>query len=129
SAGVYNLTITDQNNCTYQLGVLVNEPNAIVINFNVVDGTCQGGLGSVSAVVSGGAGGYSYAWSNGPTTANNPGLSAGTYTVTVTDANNCTAVASANVSQAGTLDVTASIADVACNGNNTGSVQTTVTGG
>ncbi len=129
SAGVYNLTITDQNNCTYQLGILINEPNAIVINFNVVDGTCQGGLGSVSAVVSGGAGGYSYAWSNGPTTAHNPGLSAGTYTVTVTDANNCTAEASANVSQAGTLDITASVANVACNGNNTGSVQTIVTGG
>jgi len=49
--------------------------------------------------VSGGTTGYTYAWSNGAITQNLTGVAAGTYNVTVTDANGCTAQASATVTE------------------------------
>ena len=54
---------------------------------------CFGGNATLTA-----SGGTSYVWSNGPTTAVNANVGAGTYTVTVTDANGCTATASETVS-------------------------------
>jgi gliding motility-associated-like protein len=127
SAGIYNLVITDQNSCQFQLGVNITQPLPVVINFNVVDGNCGGVTGSIAAVVSGGTPGYSYSWSNGaPNSPNNTNLSAGTYTVTVTDANSCTASASANISQAGNLDVQGNVTNVSCNGLGNGSISTSL---
>jgi hypothetical protein len=51
---------------------------------------CNGDAnGSASALVTGGGGFYTYSWDNGPTTAANPNLGAGTYIVTITDTNGC----------------------------------------
>src|SRR5690606_31263864 len=90
---------------------------------------CSGATGSIDASVSGGTGPYQYAWSHGPTTQDVVGLSAGTYTITVTDVNSCTFEATANVSQAGNLDVLATVDDATCNGLNTGRITTTVING
>jgi len=127
TAGIYNLVITDQNSCQFQLGVNITQPLPITVNFNVVDGNCGGVTGSISAVVSGGTPGYSYTWSNGaPNSPLNANLSAGTYTVTVTDANNCTGTATANISQSGNMDVQGNITNVSCNGLSDGAISTFV---
>lgn len=128
-AGLYSVTITDQSGCSYNLGVLIDEPSQLVLNFNTVDGTCQGGLGSSSAVVSGGTNPYTYLWSNNNTAATINNLVAGTYTVTVSDDNGCSLVGSTNVSQAGNLDITAVVVNAGCNGANTGSLTTSIVSG
>src|SRR5206468_5366504 len=86
--------------------------------------------GSVDLTVSGGTAPYTYAWSNGATTQDLTGLTAGTYNVTVTDANGCTATASATLIQpAAALTASTTQVNVQCFGNATGSVDLTVSGG
>ncbi|WP_428979179.1 DUF7507 domain-containing protein [Flavobacterium cupriresistens] len=87
--------------------------------------------GTVSVTASGGVSPYTYLWNTGATTAQVTGLDMGTYTVTVTDANGCTATASATVN-AGTclmLAATSGSTAVSCFGTNTGTVHVSVTGG
>lgn len=73
---------------------------------------------------------YSYLWSNGATATSVSGLAAGAYSVTVTDANGCTATGSATVTQPGPLSTaTSAVSNVACYGGSTGVVMTVPSGG
>ncbi|MBK8845179.1 MAG: hypothetical protein IPO27_00955 [Bacteroidetes bacterium] len=79
---------------------------------------------------SGGTTPYGYVWSNGSTIQNQTGLAAGTYTVTVTDANGCTATESQTVTQPTTVNaVVNSFTNIGCNGGTTGTISITTTGG
>ncbi|TAH41369.1 MAG: hypothetical protein EYC69_08780, partial [Bacteroidetes bacterium] len=95
SAGTYNYTVTDVNGCTGSTSVTINEPTAVIATCSVVsDASCFGSSdGEISVSGSGGVGPYTV--SGGPLT----GLSAGTYTYTVTDASNCTATCSSTIAQ------------------------------
>ncbi|NDE60515.1 MAG: hypothetical protein EB010_14090, partial [Acidimicrobiia bacterium] len=86
--------------------------------------------GSVNLTVTGGTAPYTYAWSNNTTQEDPTNLAAGTYTVTVTDANGCTAQTSVTITQpqAG-LTLSTTQVNVGCFGNSTGSVNLTATGG
>jgi hypothetical protein len=65
------------------------------LSFTASEPLCNGGSdGSVSATVTGGQSPYTYLWSDGQTTATATGLSAGTYSLTVTEANGCSATKS-----------------------------------
>jgi gliding motility-associated-like protein len=91
-AGTYTVTISDANNTTITASVTINEPTLLEItNLSKVDNQQYGGTnGSASATVSGGVAPYTYAWSlNSSTTATAINLAEGIYTLTVTDANNC----------------------------------------
>src|SRR5690606_10795159 len=77
----------------------------------------------------GGTTGYTYLWSNGQTTATAVGLVAGPYSVTITDNNDCEAVALVTISEAAAVTAVAStVEDVDCFGEATG-VMTVVPGG
>jgi hypothetical protein len=77
----------------------IYEPSSLMVSGNVTNASCPGATdGSISTTVTGGNPGYTYLWSTGATTANLSGIGAGTYFVTVTDANNCVATNSWNVS-------------------------------
>ena len=68
--------------------------------------TCNAGSdGATSSTVSGGTTPYTYAWTGGSTNATATGLSAGTYTLNVTDMNGCTATASAVITQPNVLAI------------------------
>jgi hypothetical protein len=98
STGNYTVTATDASGCTTVASATVSQPAAIQIIPTITPVDCNlGPNGAVTLAVSGGTGAYSYAWSNGATTKDLLAVPIGSYTVTVTDANNCTAVASANV--------------------------------
>lgn len=92
---------------------------------------CFGGNnGSATASASGGVTPYSYSWSNGATGATASGLTAGSYTVTVTDGNNDQAQASVTISQPTLLVASAAAtADADCNGGATGSASASASGG
>ena len=91
-AGSYNVLVTDQYGCSITLTAVIGPAAPIAIaSMDVIDETCLGsGDGSATVSVSGGTAPYIYTWSTGDTTASIIAGS-GTYTVSVTDLNNCTA--------------------------------------
>lgn len=91
--------------------------------------TCNGANnGSVQASASGG-GPFTYSWSNGQSTSNIQGLAAGTYSVTVANAQGCTATASTNVTAPAALNATVFKSDASCFGGANGTASATATGG
>ncbi|TAL58674.1 MAG: T9SS type A sorting domain-containing protein [Bacteroidetes bacterium] len=90
-AGTYTLAVADANGCTKTATVAIAQPAAISSSLTVVnESSCGATDGSASAGVSGGTLPYSYSWSNGQTNATATGLTSGTYTLVITDANGCT---------------------------------------
>ncbi|MEL6273886.1 MAG: SdrD B-like domain-containing protein, partial [Bacteroidota bacterium] len=130
SPGVYTVTVTEANGCKAIGSVTVSEPTPINLSVNVTDILCAGGaIGAIDLTVSGGTPAYSYLWSTGATTEDINNLAAGTYTVTVTDANNCSETISATVIEPSSIELTAEVTDVLCNGDSTGAVDLSVSGG
>jgi hypothetical protein len=132
AAGTYSVTVTDANGCTDSSSVTITEPNSIVAS-TVVDNnvSCNGSSdGEATASATGGTGTYTYAWSNSATTASITGLLAGTYSVTVTDANGCTDSASVIISEPSSLVAATTLdSNVSCNGNADGGATASATGG
>jgi len=132
SAGVYTVTVTDNNGCSVTSGVTLTQPAVLsvdtIINSNVI---CNGGNnGSIAANVVGGTGSYTYNWSNGATDFTATGLTAGCYSVTVNDANGCTAFSGACITQPTMLVVDTIInSNITCGGGNDGSITANVFGG
>ncbi len=91
--GRHTATVTDANGCMAQREVFLFEPPELTVELAPMRGTCGAGDGSVSSTVGGGTPIYAYAWSTGATTADLTGVGPGTYTLTVTDVNGCTATA------------------------------------
>lgn len=124
SAGTYSVTFADQNGCLFTYETTISEPNLLVATCSAEDALCNGDAnGSVSVSVTGGTEPYSYSWSNGNTDASQSGLVAGTYVVTVTDANGCTATCNATVGEPNILTAVVDVQDETlvngCNGSAT----------
>ncbi len=130
AAGTYTVTVTDANACTKTLSATITEASALVLTETHVSVLCNGAsTGSIDLTVSGGTGGYTYSWTGGATTQDRSGLAAGTYTVTVTDANACTKTLSQTLTEASLIVLTETHVNVLCNGGSTGSIDLTVSGG
>jgi hypothetical protein len=126
-AGSYTVTVTDGGGCTGTSSVTINSSTAVSATIlTTIPTSCGQNNGTVTATATGGTPNYTYAWSNGGTSATINGLAPGTYTVTVTDQGGCTAttVATISSSTAPTLSVT-SQTDVLCFGDSTGSATAT----
>lgn len=130
SAGTYTVTVTDGSNCSVSGSYTINEPPPITITFSSNPPGCGSPNGSITANPSGGTPGYSYLWSNGQVTQTISNLPSGTYTVTVTDINNCTGSASFQLNPAAAPVITpVAVNNVTCNGLNNGSIDISVSGG
>ena len=129
-AGYYCVTVTDQNNCGALECVNVGA-SAIDLSIAAVQINCFGGTnGSLTANASGGQPPYSYVWSNGQTGATISNLGAGQYSVTVADAAECVAVASATITQpASAVNVSLNVIQPVCLGSTNGTINSVVTGG
>ncbi|MBK9048897.1 MAG: SprB repeat-containing protein [Bacteroidetes bacterium] len=134
TAGTYSVTVTDANGCTDQTSGTITQP-AAALNSSATSSqqvSCFGGSnGAINLTVSGGTSPYTYLWSNGSSTQNISGLSSGTFTVTITDANGCQSNSSATVTQPVAALNATSTADqmVSCFGGSNGAISVVVTGG
>jgi len=95
--GTYVLTVTDNNGCTVNAGPFnvnfVAGPTINTTNVSIVDQSCNGTMGSISGLTTTGTI-VSYTWTNSGGSILNPsGLVQGSYSLTVTDNNGCTAIA------------------------------------
>ncbi|BAV06499.1 Por secretion system C-terminal sorting domain-containing protein [Filimonas lacunae] len=90
--GKYLAFVNDARGCYTQKQVALQSPNPIIITDSVVtQPLCYNyHTGAISYQVSGGQAPYQYTWSNGSTGQNITNLAKGNYTVTITDAQNCT---------------------------------------
>ena len=132
TAGTYTCTITDNIGCTATRTVTINQPATAINGTTVVTNVaCNGGAtGAINLTPTGGTGPYTYNWGGGITTEDRTGLTAGSYSVTITDANGCTGTVNATVTQPGAaISGTTVVTNVACNGGNTGAINLTPTGG
>jgi len=102
AAGTYTVTVTDAEGCETVCEVTITEPEEelacsveLISNVTFVNG--NDGEATVNAI--GGWGEYTYLWSNGQTSATASALVAGTYTVTVTDAEGCETVCEITITE------------------------------
>lgn len=130
-AGTYTVTATDSAGVSVSANVVITQPTQISIVFDTVDISCFGANdGSALAIASGGTGGFTYNWGASGTLNPNTNLGPGTYTVTATDANNCTAQASWTAIEPPQLTVLISTTtNVSCFGGNNGGATATANGG
>ncbi len=140
TAGTYTVSVTDANGsiggCAASTTITITQPAApVTLNTAQTNILCNGGnTGAINLTVAGGTSPYSYVWSNGATTEDLTTLIAGTYTVTVTDANGstggCTATATVTITQpSAPLSLTFTQTNVLCNGAVTGAINLTPAGG
>ncbi|MBL7901284.1 MAG: SprB repeat-containing protein, partial [Bacteroidia bacterium] len=107
TAGVHSFTVTDSNGCTAIVTKTITQVAPLNVSINSSNGTCNNSnLGSSTLIVTGGSAPYSYLWSNTATTSVINGLSAGTYTAWVTDANACTGSSTTSISVVACCNVT-----------------------
>lgn len=133
-AGVYTVTITDNNGCAATQNVTINEPQPLsIVLSNQQNVSCFGGNdGSLAILVSGGNAPYDYNWNNYsyPNSGNVNNMPVGVYLLTITDANGCTAVSQFAITSPTVLNTAInSVIDISCYGFNDGSMQTATTGG
>ncbi|MEM9259309.1 MAG: T9SS type B sorting domain-containing protein, partial [Bacteroidota bacterium] len=129
-AGVYSVEVTDTRGCILTRTFTVTQPDLLVANFAEEDVTCFGDVdGQIITTVTGGVPSYNYNWSNGMTTADIASLPAGTYDLTLTDANGCELIEAIEIEEPDPVIAAAASEDVVCFGDATGRIQITATGG
>jgi len=132
AAGTYTVTVTDNNDATATASVTITQPSLLILSPpTITNVSCNGGdNGSIQAGATGGVSPYTFNWSEGSTGATISNLTAGSYTVTVTDDNDCTKTATYTVTQP--EDITISLVDLnheTCEGEEDGSITISVMGG
>lgn len=135
AANIYTARVTDQNGCSSQQAVAINNPPVLNPSiFLFQDVTCQGNAnGSINISVSGGTPPYTHSWSNGKTTSNITGLGPGNYSDTVRDAKGCVQVISQAIIEPGSAvgipSSSVSTTNVSCFGGNNGTANVNPSGG
>jgi gliding motility-associated-like protein len=131
SAGTYTIYVTDNNGCTSQATTALTDPPAITGTVNTTPTICSGSVGSATAsILSGGTAPYLYTWLMNPiqSGASISNLAQGTYSVLVTDANNCSTISTGTVQSTGfTWVPVISTTPTKCYGSADGSATVSIT--
>ncbi len=128
--GLYNLTVTDASGCTDSVdNIAVTQPDSLTLTTTVSPASCPGQSdGSITAALTGGTQPYTYAWSNNAGNINpDASLPVGNYSLTVTDANNCTITATDTILSLPALALGVAVQNVLCVPLNDGSITITPT--
>jgi len=129
-AGSYSVTVRDANNCTGVASMTIGQPTPLTASITGTEPSCYlGANGSADVLVTGGMGFNTYLWSNGETKSPATGLGAGPYSVTVTDQNNCTALASVTINQPPLLTASVTSTGASCSTCSDGSAEVKPGGG
>ncbi len=129
-ADTYTVTITDAANCQRVESYEVATTAMIATNATINPILCNGANdGSIELAVTGGNSDYTYLWNTNATTAMIDNLAAAAYTVTVTDGAGCEDIATFEITEATALTAEANTTNIACNGEENGSIDLTPTGG
>lgn len=138
AANNYTLTVTDANNCSTTIPFAITQPAVVNGSIdNASNPSCHGAIdGTITILSTGGIAPYSYNFGTGGQTNNvASGLAPGTYTITITDVNNCTDIVSASLSDPTPIVSTATVvsdyngAEISCAGAEDGSVRVNASGG
>lgn len=137
NSGNHLLTAEDANGCRVDsLFNLTNSSSPAWTSVSKVDVSCNGdSTGTITGLATGGAGGITYALnpyagSPAPVGGNFTGLPAGTYSITASDANNCSISSAVVINENPVIAISNVVIDsVDCNGGNTGSITLNATGG
>lgn len=130
SADTYTVVLTDDNGCKDTLQNLVVDPTAIDLDIAITNELCKDDSnGAIDLSVSGGTLPYTYSWSSGETTEDITNKPVGSYTVTVTDGNNCFTDISGTITEPDSLLFTYVVTNVLCYGDQNGGIQILPTGG
>ncbi len=119
--GSYTITVTDGGGCSVTDSLTITQPASlfalITLHTNVI---CNGdSTGSIAASAIGGTTGYNYSWApSNNTNTSITGLVSGSYSLTITDANNCSSVTTVAITQPSPVIVSSSNASM-CIGSNT----------
>ena len=129
--GTYSVTVTEGVCETILDNLLVEEPEALKALFQPTEPTCAGeNDGLIGLTVFGGTEPYTYQWSNGSVEESPAGLTAGTYLVTIEDANGCILTDSMELSEPETLGIELQQQEnMSCTGIADGLLQVNGTGG
>ncbi|MEO9871437.1 OmpA family protein [Ekhidna sp.] len=130
-SGIYNVEVIDKNGCVDTLSAEVKEAPLMEIAIESTDILCFGEeTGAIDLTVNGGIPPYKYEWSNGATTQDISQIPMGQYSVSVTDANNCSQLKEVMISEPSRfIAILESEKDIACYGQSTGEVRIRVSGG
>jgi len=129
AAGTYTVTVSDGSGCSSTTSVTINNIPPPTVSTTFTNETCGQANGTAQSTYTGGVTPMTFLWSDGQTTQNATGLTANTYTVTVTDASGCTGTSSVILSNiAGPSVAIASITNETCSTSNGGAV-VSVSGG
>ncbi len=130
SVGNYTVTVTDVNGCNITTSTSVTQPPQLTVSTTHTNASCLNfGDGTATAIPTGGVGPYSYSWGAAGSTQTISNLAAGTFFVTVTDTNQCTATSSATIAQPSTgVMVTATQTRFACWGESDGDASVSASG-
>jgi len=132
-AGSYDITVRDANMCEGEITIDLNQPDTLTTNLMGMDIGCFGDTdGGITSQSAGGTPPYNYTWD--PPQAGNPtdlsDLVAGTYSLTLTDANDCVATSSATIIEPQPINIgSIVVADNACFGGSAGELTVYVSGG
>ena len=125
SSGSYLLTITE-NSCTITNTFYVSEPDPFNIIEDVNHVSCFDSInGSILLYINGGTPSYTTNW-NG---INPQSVSAGIYSYTITDNNNCIYTDTVSINQPNPITVNENITNVSCYNGFNGSVSLSISGG
>ena len=129
-AGIYDLTVTDANNCVTTFNIELTQPDDLLIDIFKTDLNCyDGNDGTITVTPSGGVAPYSYTWSDLGNGNIRTGLAAGSYSVTITDSNNCVEIREIEIQNAELFDINPVVIPVSCFGADDGSIELNFVGG
>ena len=129
-AGIYNVQVVDGQGCEGFFTIVVEDFPELIVSIDPDDISCYGeNDGTITVSASGGAGNYTYLWSNGEMTSTIDNLGPGNYLVTVTDENGCSEILSADVIEPDSISLALDILDVLCAGDASGGISVIASGG
>lgn len=128
-AGNYSVWVKDNNGCSSKLDMTLTGPEPIKIEATIKDADANKSNGNIALNVTGGAGKYTYIWSNMDEVASVNNLEEGIYAVRVTDANQCIAAEYYTVHEKSDMEIKGTVFNNLCTDDYSGMIDVTVSGG